>query len=84
MSTTTSPRPLTARQRQVLEWIRTHLAVHGYAPTLHEVAQAFGFNKHAAALHRDVLIRKGHLAYTPGQARSITITGGHHDTSTDG
>lgn len=76
MSTTTAPRPLTARQRQVLDWISTHCGQHGYGPTLREISAAFGFNVHAAALHRDVLRRKGHLTYTPGQPRSITITGG--------
>jgi repressor LexA len=77
MTLATASHDLTARQREVLAWISAHLARHGYAPTLREMGQAFGFNVSAAASHRDALQRKGLLHHTPGRPRSmLVVTGG--------
>ncbi len=54
--------PLTPRQREVLDFIQRHLAEHGVAPTLREIAEAFGFASTASAQkHVLELERKGWL-----------------------
>ncbi|BCA81104.1 transcriptional repressor LexA [Desulfuromonas sp. AOP6] len=36
--------PLTPKQKQIFDYIRSHLDQHGYAPTQQEIARAFGFS----------------------------------------
>lgn len=69
--------PLTSRQSAVLTCLRTHIAAHGYAPTVAEIAAAlglaspFGVSKHLAALQR-----KGVITLAPGKARGIRLVDG--------
>lgn len=67
-------RTLTSKQRQVFEFIREKL-VRGFpAPTLRELASAFGWrSKRAAACHIEAVIRKGWLVSDPGKARSLRL-----------
>jgi repressor LexA len=65
---------LTARQAEILEAIRTHIAEHRRPPSQPELAQALGLastngvHKHLAALER-----KGAIELAPGLARGIRI-----------
>ena len=65
---------LTARQRQVLEFVQKALRAGNPAPSLREIAAHFGFaSTRAAADHLDALKRKGALESEPGKARSWRV-----------
>lgn len=67
---------LTARQREVLEWITCYMATHTHAPSLREIAAGLGMatpKQAQAVLQR--LEDRGHLTWRRGAARSITLTG---------
>jgi len=67
------PADPTARQLQVLEFIATRLAQTGGAPSLGEVALAFGIHVNAARKHVQALQDKGLLERTRRQARGIRL-----------
>lgn len=70
---------LTARQAQVLEYIRKHVAEHGGAPTRAEIAAAFGLRSaNSAEQYLRTLAEKGHLEVT-GQARGIRLAERHRE-----
>src|SRR5512144_2151173 len=52
---------MTARQRQVLEFIRGFTDRHGVPPAVREIAERFGFTARAAFDHLKALERKGML-----------------------
>lgn len=65
---------LTSRQRQVLEYIRSHLDDSGMPPTRSEIAEAMGFKSaNAAEEHLRTLNRKGVIELIPGASRGIRI-----------
>jgi len=65
----------TPRQRKVLEFIREYLEIHGYPPSIREIAShlrvsgTLGVVKHLKALER-----AGHLRRVPGSSRGISLT----------
>ncbi len=66
--------PLTARQQQILDWIRTHIDVHGMPPTRAEIAQGLGFSTPSSAEdHLQALARKGALEILPGASRGLKL-----------
>src|SRR5262245_9636457 len=52
---------MTARQRQVLDFMRTFSDRHGVPPAVREIAERFGFTARAAFDHLRALERKGML-----------------------
>lgn len=65
---------LTARQTQVLEFIRSHLEATGMPPTRMEIARALKFRSpNAAEDHLKALARKGVLELTPGASRGVRL-----------
>lgn len=54
-------REMTARQRQVLEFIRIFSERHGVPPAVREIGERFGFTARAAFDHLRALERKGML-----------------------
>jgi repressor LexA len=54
-------RELTARQREVLAFIRTFIEKHGAPPTVREIGERFRFTARAAFDHLRALERKGML-----------------------
>ena len=71
-----TPRPLTPRQAQVLQFITGHLSDHGYPPTQREIMQRFKIKStKGVARHLDALEKKGHLTRTHRGARAIEIHG---------
>ncbi|MCU0234574.1 MAG: transcriptional repressor LexA [Thermoanaerobaculales bacterium] len=67
---------LTERQRDVLRFIRARLDVAGVAPTLQEIADAFGFRSTASAQkHVAHLERKGFLERRKHQKRGLVLAG---------
>ncbi len=67
--------PLTARQQQILDWIRQHLEATGMPPTRAEIAAGLGFRTASSAEdHLRALARKGALKLLPGASRGMQLT----------
>ena len=65
---------LTARQQQILDWIRAHLEAHGMPPTRAEIATGLGFSTASSAEdHLQALARKGALELVPGASRGLRL-----------
>jgi repressor LexA len=70
--TPTEPLPLTARQREVLEWIKAHMAY--YSPTVREIAEAMSIKSpNGVTVHLEALERKGYIRMANGKARGIEV-----------
>jgi repressor LexA len=66
--------PMTARQRQVLEFIEAEGRRMGRPPTVREIAEEFGFRSpRAASDHLDALERKGWIQRDRGRSRGIRL-----------
>jgi repressor LexA len=66
--------PLTARQQQILDWIRRHLESTGMPPTRAEIAAGLGFRTASSAEdHLRALARKGALELMPGASRGLRL-----------
>src|ERR1700730_9156909 len=62
---------LTARQQEVLDFIRRQLEVTGFSPSSREIQAHFGFQSLTPVMnHLRALGRKGVINRTPGKARS--------------
>ncbi len=67
---------LTHRQRQVLEFIQTHILEKGFPPTIREICDYFGFaSPLSAKQHVDALEKKGYITKSPSKQRSIEVCG---------
>jgi repressor LexA len=67
---------LTKQQAAVLNYIRSHIAKHGWPPSLREMEAHWGWaSPNAAACHVAVLERKGWIVRGHGLARAIRIVG---------
>lgn len=75
--TSSLPRPtphLTARQQQILDWIRGHIEVMGMPPTRAEIATGLGFSTPSSAEdHLQALAKKGALEITSGTSRGLRL-----------
>lgn len=67
---------LTARQTEILEFIKRCIEDNGYPPTRAEIASELGFKSaNAAEEHLKALARKGAIEMTPGASRGLRIPG---------
>jgi repressor LexA len=67
---------LTARQRGVLETIRTSVAERGYPPSMREIGEAVGLTSPSSVAHQlAALERKGYLRRDPHRPRAIEVVG---------
>jgi len=65
---------LTARQSEVLEFIRTYIDDVGYPPTRADIARKLGFRSpNASEEHLKALARKGAIEMIPGTSRGIRL-----------
>lgn len=68
------PPKLTARQRQILDWIRAYLETAGMPPTRAEIASGLGFSTPSSAEdHLQALARKGAIEMLPGASRGLRL-----------
>jgi repressor LexA len=68
----TAPSP---RQRDVMNFVAKYADINGYAPSVADICQHFGWvSKHAAACHIDALVKKGLAERTRMVARSLRLT----------
>ena len=66
--------PLTARQQQILDWIRSFIATQGMPPTRAEIAAGLGFSAASSAEdHLQALAKKGVLDLVPGASRGLRL-----------
>jgi repressor LexA len=66
-------KPLTDRQRLVLNFVEEFCRRQGYPPTVREVAAHFGVQPRAAVDHLTALKRKGYLHREPGRSRGLAL-----------
>jgi repressor LexA len=65
---------LTARQQQILDWIRTHIETAGMPPTRAEIAAGLGFSTASSAEdHLQALAKKGAIELRPGTSRGLRL-----------
>lgn len=65
---------LTARQRKVLEVIRSSVDRRGYPPSLREIGEAVGLTSPSSVAHQlSMLERKGYLRRDPNRPRAIEV-----------
>ena len=65
---------LTARQQEILQFIRQFMDAEGFPPTRAEIARALGFRSvNAAEDHLKALVRKGAITVLPGTSRGIRL-----------
>lgn len=65
---------LTDTQRCLLEFLREHIAAHGYPPSQMEIARAFGFRQNRSArYHLEALAQAGLIELSAGRARGIRL-----------
>ena len=65
--------PLTARQREVLDFVRHFMTRVGYPPTVREIGSHFGFVPRSVFDHLKALERKGYLRRDPAKSRSLQL-----------
>lgn len=79
-SSTSEPDGLTARQRMVLETIRSSVERRGYPPSMREIGEAVGLTSPSSVKHQlTALERKGFLRRDPNRPRAIEVV--HPDDS---
>ncbi len=68
------------KQRELLSFIDTFIAGHGYGPSYREVMRGMGYKSvSTVANHIDNLIAKGHLRKKDNSARSLEVVGSSKD-----
>lgn len=64
----------TKKQRELLGFIETFIAEHGYSPSYREIMAGLEYTSVATvALHVNNLIKRGHLQRRDGSARSLEV-----------
>lgn len=67
-------KPLTARQRQILDFIATQMRDHGYPPSVREIGEAVGLTSPSTVhSHLATLQRLGYLKRDPTKPRAIEV-----------
>jgi repressor LexA len=75
---------LTARQRQILEWIKAFIRKHGMPPTVREIGGAFSIKSSSVFDLLKALERKGYLRRGELGARSLIVEDGKSRRSEGG
>ncbi|HEY5152999.1 MAG TPA: hypothetical protein VII55_03420 [Candidatus Saccharimonadales bacterium] len=71
----TKVRP-TKKQKELLGFIETFIAEHGYSPSYREIMAGLNYNSVATvALHVNNLIKRGHIRKRDHSARSLEVVG---------
>lgn len=65
---------LTPKQLRILQLIRDYRIVHGYSPTMQELAEELGISKVTVFEHVEALIKKRALNREANKARSLSIS----------
>ena len=66
---------LSDNQRALFDYLREHIAAHGYSPSQLEIAAAFGFRQNRSArYHLQALADAGLIELVQGRARGIKLS----------
>ena len=72
----TTDRTLTARQRTILDVIRTSITARGYPPSIREIGDAVGLASTSSVAHQlRTLESKGYLRRDPNRPRAVDVRG---------
>jgi repressor LexA len=64
----------TKKQRELLAYIESFIAEHGYSPSYREIMQGLGYTSVATvSLHVNSLIKRGHVRKRDRSARSLEV-----------
>ena len=75
---------LTNRQKDVLDYIKSYVATHGYPPAVREIGTALGLNSPATIQsHINALESKGYIKKTNSKYRSLEIVGNNEYINED-
>jgi repressor LexA len=67
-------RPLTKRQKEILDFVEERQRIAGFPPTIKETAEHFGFRSvNAARQHLRLIEGKGLVRRLPGRSRALII-----------
>lgn len=64
---------LTPRQADILLLVRNHRHLHGYPPSVKEMAQMLGVCRGTIMAHIERLVKKGLLKRSPGRHRTLEV-----------
>jgi len=65
---------LTQRQKEILEFIISHIEQYGYPPSISEIQEKFSFKSpNAVSDHLEALERKGYITRRPHKSRGIEV-----------
>lgn len=67
--------PVMKRQKDALDFIRSFISEHGYAPSYREIGEAIGVGRSRVAAIVRGLDKRGHIRRLPGKARAIEVAG---------
>ena len=68
------------RQRQILEFLRSHSRQYSYPPTVREIGQAVGLSSSSTVQnHLNSLETKGLIRRDPTKSRTVEVVGAEHD-----
>jgi repressor LexA len=68
--------PVEGRQRQILEFLRTHAREHSYPPTVREIGHAVGLSSSSTVQnHLNALETKGLIRRDPTKSRTVEVVG---------
>jgi len=66
--------PLTARQQEILDFIKEFVETSGYPPSVRDIVDAYGWCGTTAAIgHLNALVKKGYLERDEKVARGMRI-----------
>ena len=68
-----SRRPLTDAQSEILEFVRMTIKTLRSPPTLREIAEAIGVTPSAVGDHLNRIRAKGYITWEPGKARTLRL-----------
>lgn len=75
---------LTNRQKDVLDYVKSYIANHGYPPAVREIGSALGLNSPATIQsHLTALESKGYIKKTNSKYRSLEIVGNNEYLNED-
>lgn len=70
-----APQTLTARQREIYDFVREKIVARGYAPTVREIGQHFGITSpYGVTCHLKALEKKGLITREASMSRAIQLT----------
>jgi repressor LexA len=73
--------PVEGRQRQILDFLRSHAHHHSYPPTVREIGQAVGLSSSSTVQnHLNALETKGLIRRDPTKSRTVEVVGAEERT----